>query len=73
MSLFEKFRLIPERIACTYNSWSTFLATELGTPFNIVNDSIVLTNVYDSETFKQMPVYPKEGYIQIIDDMVVIK
>ena len=58
----------------TFNSrgWHSLYWEELGIQMNWCSDEQTRA-LCATDTFQEMPVYPQEGSIQIIDDVVVVK
>ncbi len=57
----------------TYTQTMESFASLLGDDFNRERDSEVINQYQNSEIVQEMPVYPKNGYCQMIDGYMVIK
>lgn len=53
-------------------TWQVFLQDNLGLGWDIWDYSDY-KEIIDTEEYKQMPIYPYDGYVKIINDVVVVK
>lgn len=54
------------------NDWTVFMAEELGVNLNLVEKETFL-QIYNSQEFKEMKLFPKEGSVKVMDGVVVVK